>query len=112
MGHIVVLNVWTYLSGSPGSELLGPRAGVPLLDNTSLLESLLDGSGSSGSGEGSDGVRGEDEVSVSDSLSGDGGGRAVNESLEISIGLNCIAWVKQLDCSTLPHDRRVDHSVL
>jgi hypothetical protein len=78
---------WTYLSGSPGSELLGPRAGVPLLNNTSLLEGLLDGSGSSGSGEGSDGVRGEDEVSVSDSLSGDGGGGAVNESLDVSTGL-------------------------
>lgn len=73
----------TYLAGSPGGELLGPRARLPLLLNTSLLECLLDGSGSGASGQRGDGVRGEDEVSVGDLLTGDRGGRAVDQCLGI-----------------------------
>lgn len=77
-------NTPTHLSDLPGGELLGPSAGLPLLQNTGLLERLLDSAGSGTTGELGDGVRGEDEVSVSELLTGDRGGRSVDQSLEVS----------------------------
>lgn len=72
----------THLPDLPGSQLLSPSALLPLLRNTSLLNSLLEGTGTDTSGKRRNGVRSEDKVSVGESLTGNGGGGAVNESLK------------------------------
>lgn len=72
----------------PGSQLLSPSALLPLLRNTSLLNSLLEGTGTDTSGKRRNGVRSEDKVSVGESLTGNGGGGAVNESPVVVDDLN------------------------
>lgn len=70
----------THLANLAGGELLGPGRSLPLLRDTRLLESLLDGTRTGGAGELGEGVGGEDEVAVGEGLAGDRGGGALNES--------------------------------
>lgn len=69
----------THLASLTGSELLGPGGRSPLVLNTRLLESLLDGTGTGGAGKLGEGVGGEDEVAVGELLAGDASSGAVNE---------------------------------
>lgn len=71
----------THLPDLPGSQLLGPSALLPLLQNTGLLNGLLEGTGADSAGKRGDGVGSKDEVSVRKLLAGDRCGGAVNECL-------------------------------
>jgi hypothetical protein len=75
------LKVGRRLPCGPSGQLLGPRRRLPLVPNLGLFKGLPDSSGTGSSGEGGDGVRSEDEVTVSDGLSGDRGVGSVNEGL-------------------------------
>ena len=75
------LKISRRLPRRPSGQLFGPRRRLPLVPNLGLFKGLPDRSGTGSSGEGGDGVGSEDEVTVSDGLSGDRGVGSVNEGL-------------------------------
>lgn len=100
------LKVARLLSLLPGGELLGPRRSRPLGGDLGLLKGLPDDTGTGGSGEGSDGVRGEDDVTVGDGLTRDRGVGSVNESL---VG-SSIDSVRQHEAQDWLRGERASHS--
>lgn len=64
-----------------GRDLLGPSGSLPLGGNLSGLEVLLDRRGTGGSGKRLEDEGGEGELLVRNGLSGNRGGRSVDESL-------------------------------
>lgn len=87
------LEIGALLPGIPSGELLGPRRRLPLVSDLRLFERLPDGSSTGSTGKGGDGVRGEDEVTVSDGLTGNRRVGSVDQSLQnemISVRYACL----------------------
>lgn len=66
--NLETLKVARLLPLLPGGELLGPRRRLPLVSDLALLECALDGAGTGRSRQRRDRVRGQDQVTVRESL--------------------------------------------
>lgn len=80
-GRTHTLEVGARLPPALGSDLLGPGRGSPLGGDVGSLELLLDSRRSGRTGKRLEDERRQSEVLVGESLAGDRGRRAVDESL-------------------------------